>query len=217
MSIATLTITILRRMPQLSKPNREFFPHLMSLLVSLRGRFNFLNLSRWGRFNELTYRQRFGKAFDFLAFNSALVTAHCSAERAITFDPSYLSKSGKHTYGLGRFWSGCAQQVKKGLELAGFCCVDLGQWTALHLYARQTAPGQGQSLLGFYIGLLAEQAAELLKISQVLCVDAYFCKREYVAAATACGFTLVSRLRSDAVLRYLYTGQRSGGRGRPFL
>ena len=215
MSIGTLTRTILRKMPEVSKRNREFFIHLMSLLVSLRGRFNFANLSRWGLFNEVTYRQRFSKSFDFLAFNKRLVRAHCSPALAITFDPSYLSKSGKHTYGLGRFWSGCAQQVKKGLELAGFCCVDLNQWTAMHLYARQTVPEQGQSLMDFYIALLRELSGQLLKISKVLCVDAYFSKHDYVAAAIACGFTLISRLRHDTVFYYLYTGQKTGKRGRP--
>ncbi|WP_164891106.1 transposase [Botryobacter ruber] len=202
-------------MPKLSKRKREFFIHLMSLLVSLRGRFNFTNLSRWGLFNELTYRQHFSKTFDFLAFNSALVMAHCSAELAITFDPSYLFKSGRHTYGLGRFWSGCAQQVRKGLELAGFSCVDLHQWTAMHLYARQTVPQQGQSLMDFYIALLREISGQLLKISKVLCVDAYFSKHDYVVAALECGFTVVSRLRNDAVLYYLYTREKTGKRGRP--
>jgi hypothetical protein len=215
MSIETLTSTILQKMTGLPKPRREFLQHLMSLLVSLRGRFNFMNLSRWGHFNELTYRQHFGKAFDFLTFNSLLVLSHCSAQTAIVFDPSHLSKSGKHTYGLGRFWSGCARQVKKGLELAGFCCVDLGQWTAMHLYARQTVPQEGQTLMDFYIALLEELSGQLLKISKVLCVDAYFSKHEYVAAATACGFTLVSRLRNDAVLYYLYPGPKTGKRGRP--
>lgn len=215
MSIGALTRTILHKMPELSKRKRDFFIHLMSLLVSLRGRFNFMNLSRWGIFNELTYRQHFGKAFDFMTFNSALVLGHCSGQLVITFDPSYLSKSGRHTYGLGRFWSGCARQVKKGLELAGFCCVDLGQWTAMHLYGCQTVPVEGQGLMDFYISLLRELSAELLKISKILCVDAYFSRHDYVAAALACGFTLISRLRYDAVLYYLYTGPRAGKRGRP--
>ncbi|CAN5839593.1 transposase [soil metagenome] len=215
MSIGTLTSTILQKMTGLPKRRREFLQHLMRLLVSLRGRFNFMNLSRWGQFNELTYRQHFSKTFDFLTFNSLLVFSHCSAETAIVFDPSYLSKSGKHTYGLGRFWSGCARQVKKGLELAGFSCVDLDQWTAMHLYARQTVPTEGQTLMDFYIALLKELSGQLLKISKVLCVDAYFSKHEYVAAALACGFTLVSRLRNDTVLYYLYTGPKTGKKGRP--
>lgn len=100
MIIEILTSAILRQMPNISKRNRNFFLHLMILLVSLRGRFNFMNLGRYGLFNEVTYRQRFSKAFDFMAFNSKLITAHCSKERMIAFDPSYLPKSGKHTFGL---------------------------------------------------------------------------------------------------------------------
>lgn len=215
MSIEILTSAILSQMPKISKRNRDFFLHLMTLLLSLRGRFNFMNLSRYGRFNEATYRQRFSKVFDFMSFNQGLITTHCSEERIIAFDPSYLPKSGKHTYGVGRFWSGCAQQVKKGLELSGFSCVDLKHWTALHLYAQQSVLQGGQDLMGFYIHLLHQQAQQLLKISSILCVDAYFSKHNYVTAATACGFTLVSRLRNDAVLRYLYQEKKTGKRGRP--
>lgn len=215
MSIEILTSAILSQMPKISKRNRDFFLHLMTLLVSLRGKFNFMNLSRYGIFNEATYRQHFSKAFDFMAFNQSLITTHCSKQRIITFDPSYLPKSGKHTYGLGRFWSGCAQQVTKGLELSGFSCVDLKHWTALHLYAQQTVLQDGQDLMGFYINVLHQQAQQLLKISNILCVDAYFSKHQYVTTATSCGFTLVSRLRNDAVLRYLYQGKQMGKRGRP--
>ena len=133
MSIETLTDTILNQMPKMPKRSRIFFSHLISLLVSLRGRFNFTNLARYGIFNEATYRYHFAKAFDFMTFNQHLIAGHCSADRVIAFDPSYLPKSGKRTAGLGYFWSGCAQRVKKGLELAGFSCVDLTYWTGLHL------------------------------------------------------------------------------------
>ena len=220
MSIETLTDTILNQMPKMPKRGRIFFSHLMKLLLSLRGRFNFINLARYGIFNEATYRYHFAKAFDrratpFMTFNQHLVAGHCSAHRVITFDPSYLPKSGKRTAGLGYFWSGCAQRVKKGLELAGFSCVDLTYWTSLHLYAQQTVLQAGEHLMDFYIKLLQQQAKQLLKVSNILCVDAYFSKYEYVKAATECGFTVVSRLRNDAVLRYLYTGSKTGQRGRP--
>lgn len=215
MSIETLTDTILNQMPKMPKRSRIFFSHLMRLLLSLRGRFNFVNLARYGIFNEATYRYHFGKAFNFMAFNQHLIASHCSADRVIAFDPSYLPKSGKCTAGLGYFWSGCAQRVKKGLELAGFSCVDLTYWTGLHLYAQQTVVRAGEHLMDFYIRLLEQQAKHLLKVSNILCVDAYFSKYEYVKAATACGFTVISRLRNDAVLRYLYTGSKTGRRGRP--
>ena len=187
----------------------------MKLLLSLRGRFNFTNLARYGIFNEATYRYHFAKAFDFMTFNQHLIASHCSSDRVIVFDLSYLPKSGKHTAGLGYFWSGCAQRVKKGLELASFSCVDVTHWTALHLYAQQTVLQEGEHLMAFYIRLLERQAEQLLGVSHILCVDAYFSKCEYVKAATAYGFTVISRLRNDAVLRYLYTGNKTGRRGRP--
>lgn len=54
MSIEALTDTILNQMPKMPKRSRIFFLHLMKLLLSLRGRFNFANLARYGIFSEAT-------------------------------------------------------------------------------------------------------------------------------------------------------------------
>jgi len=35
-----------------------------------------------------------------------LVSQNCSDELILAFDPSYIFKSGKHTEGLGYYWSG---------------------------------------------------------------------------------------------------------------
>ena len=35
-----------------------------------------------------------------------------------------VSKNGKKTPGLGYFWSGCAQAMKRGLEILGIALVD---------------------------------------------------------------------------------------------
>ncbi len=43
---------------------------------------------------------------------------------AIAIDPSYISKAGKKTPHIGRFWSGCAQSVKHGLEIMGIGLID---------------------------------------------------------------------------------------------
>ena len=120
MSIETLTDTILNQMPKMPKRSRIFFSHLMRLLLSLRGRFNFVNLARYGIFNEATYRYHFGKAFNFMTFNQHLIASHCSADRVIAFDPSYLPKSGKRTAGLGYFWSGCRTACQEGFGAGGF-------------------------------------------------------------------------------------------------
>ena len=43
----------------------------------------------------------------------------------IAFDPSCISGSGKHTPGVGYFWSGCAGKAKWGVELCGFTAVGI--------------------------------------------------------------------------------------------
>jgi hypothetical protein len=64
-----------------------------------------------------------------------LINQVVSDERIIAFDPSYIPKAGKSTYGLGRYWSGVAGAAKWGLDICGFAVVDIVNNTALHLKA----------------------------------------------------------------------------------
>ena len=77
--------------------------HLMSLLLTICGRHNFENFSRYGSCNEATYRMRYERSFDFAQFNEQLVFSLGEEERIIAFDPSYLPKSGRHTPGTSYF------------------------------------------------------------------------------------------------------------------
>ena len=65
MNVETLTRLILKKMPDIGKWQRDFMIHLMPLLLTVRGRHNFENLSRYGSFNEATYRVRYEGEFAF--------------------------------------------------------------------------------------------------------------------------------------------------------
>ncbi|WP_455625790.1 hypothetical protein [Parabacteroides sp.] len=58
--------------------------------------------------------------------------------KAIAIDASYISKSGKKTPYIGKFWSGCASQMKRGLEILGIGIVDVDQHECMMLRAEQT-------------------------------------------------------------------------------
>lgn len=112
--------------------------------------------------------------------------------------------------------SGCAGQVKRGLEISGIAAVDLDYKVALHLTAFQTLLRQeGQTLLDFYANGIIERKAQLQQISNKLVADAYFSKAPFVDKLKGAGFELISRLRNDARMRYLYEGERSVAPGRP--
>jgi hypothetical protein len=199
----------------MGKVQSEFFVNLVLQWLRLRGRYTFEGLFRQGFLSAVSYRSQFSKGFDFKVFNRLLVQEHCGLERLWVFDPTYLSKAGKHTYGLGYFWSGCAQAVKRGLELSALSIVNVVNHTAFHYQATQTVLTDQQSLLTSYTQLIVKQSAELMLLSKYLAVDAYFAKYEFLQAVSESGLKVITRLRDDAALWYGYLGPKSTGKGRP--
>jgi len=61
----------------------DFLIEVFILFLSIRGRINFLQLARYGKYKEQCYRQQFEKPFDFLAFNKELTLSHGSGKYAI--------------------------------------------------------------------------------------------------------------------------------------
>ncbi len=224
MSVETRTRSILAKMSQVGKWQREFFVELVLTWLGLRGRYTFENLCRQGVLSAVSYRNWFSKEFDFKQFNFLLISHYTSQERVWAFDPSFISKAGKHTAGLGYFrtrcrhrrrsGSGCAQAVKRGLEISGLAVVDVVNHTALHYHAAQTLLKEGQSLLDHYASLLTSQATQLLQVSPYVVVDAYFAKHSFLHQLTQAGLQVITRLRDDAILLYPYLGPQRKGRGR---
>ena len=199
----------------LGKWRKDFIIDVLWLILSIQGKINFLQLARYGKRCEQHYRAQFGKKFEFLAFNSAIVQTHCSENKVIAFDPSYIPKSGKKTAGTGYFWSGCSSRALWGLEIGGIAVIDIDNHTALHLEAVQTIGKINQTLLDFYAQTLIKRKKELQKISKIIVVDAYFSKAPFVDALTKEGFDVVCRFRDDVRLQYIIEPVKTGKTGRP--
>lgn len=207
---------ILNKMPRVNKWRYDFLLEVFGLLLSIKGRINFLQLARYGEFTEQRYRSQFEKGFDFLVFNTTLIKEHGSGHHTIAFDPSYISKSGKATPGVGWYWSGCAGKTKWGLEIGGIAAIDIDNHTAFHLEAVQTpCKLKSDNLLEHYADILSQRKDQLHPISKYVVADAYFSKYRFTTQLHENGFELVSRFRDDAHLLYLYMGEQKSGRGRP--
>lgn len=205
---------------KISKWRRDFLIEIFLLFLSIKGRINFLQFGRFGKFNEQRYRQQFEKDFDFMEFNQQIVLTSAGKNLAIAFDPSYIPKSGKKTYGLGKYWSGCANQIKWGLEIGGIAAIDFDNNTALHLEAIQTPSkedlaSKSFNLLDWYAKIISDRAQSLLLLSKYLLADAYFSKKPFTDKIIEAGMHLISRLRDDADLNYLFFGETTGKKGRP--
>lgn len=91
------------------------------------GKVNFTNLSRYSEWSERTYRRQYQQEFEFAALNQALVgqASRVGGAKLGVMDCSFIRKSGKATFGLDRFWNGCASRVETGLEISVVGVVDV--------------------------------------------------------------------------------------------
>lgn len=193
---------------------KSFFLILM-LFLSIKGRINFLQLERFSGKCESAFRYFFERNFDFMTFNKVFIQQHVRGKMAFAFDPSYISKSRNKTPGVGYFWSGCAGKAKWGLELCGLAVLDLTRKTAFHLFGFQTIDLQDhETLIGFYVRQLLKRKEELSKLSKYMVCDAYFSKATFVQPFVEAGFEIISRLRDDADLQYIFSGEQHKGKGR---
>ena len=212
---------VLNKLEGLNKPRKYFIIHIMNLYLSIRGRYTFQGMSRYGDKCEKSYRLQFEKRFDYLSFNIELCRSQLSNDLILAFDPSYLSKSGKHTPNLGKFWSGCLGKAVQGLEIGGLAVVDLLNHTAFNLEAIPTpCPDklreEGLSIVDHYAQAIVDRANGITTLSAYLAVDGYFAKQSFIDPLVGqTSLKLVSKLRADANLKYLYDGAQKIGRGRP--
>ncbi len=218
----TVVAQILDRMSGIAKPQRNFFLALFMTMLVTRGRINFLNLSRHSALSEKTYRRQFRTPFAFASFNQSAIERAVPAEHTRLFaqDTTFSRKSGKKTYGLDHFWNGSASKAEKGLEVSLISIVDVARNQSLALSAEQTPPQpelkkaeKNHTRIDFYLEHLARTARYFPAEVRYGVVDGFYAKRKFVDGVLKLGYEVISKLRVDAQLLYLYEGAQKG-RGR---
>ena len=218
----SLINAIIAKIGKTTKPTQKFIHHILILFMGLRGKYNFINMARYGRYDEKTYRNHMEQPFDWATFNTQLIQENCSKERILAYDPSYLSKSGKKTPHIGRFWSGTAQTVKRGIEIGSLAVVDISNGTAFSLEAIQTpmipkGSNHEESSIDHHLSVIINRAEESMQLNiKYLAVDGYFAKEKFVNGITGNSHLhVICKFRQDANLRYAYNGPKKNGKGRP--
>lgn len=219
-----LALKILNRI-NISKPQKKFLITLFTTMLVVRGKCNFRNLSRYSDLCEHTYSRNFGKTFDFAHFNRQVIseTFLPKDECILAFDQSFIPKSGTQTFGRDRFWNGSVSRSEKGLEISSLAVVNVSTNQALTLSVQQTHSQDhtdenesvDDSRIDQYLSHLKNVPTDLIKNERYLVVDGYFAKEKFIQGATQLNLHIVGKLRSDANMRYLYTGPKRVGRGRP--
>lgn len=207
---------ILDKMPGQTKVGKKFMINLFILILSMRGRINFTNMSRIGAYSEKTYRLHYENSFDYFTFNKLLVKETFSNHVIIAGDCSFIPKSGKHTPNIDKFWNGCASKACRGLEISALAAIDVEKNMAMPLECEQT-PGnlKDESRVDFYVRQVVDKKDELKELADYFVYDGAAAKNKFVdGIVEQTDLHLVSKMRKDANLRYLHEGEYNGS-GRP--
>jgi len=195
----------------------------MRLLLMLPGHVTFRNLSRYSPYHEKTFARHFATSVDFVALSKAAImqVVPPDHEQVLVLDASFIPKSGKHTYGLARFWNGTQSRTEKGLEISALGWLDVTDNCAYMLSVAQTLPvGPATDQEATRIDLYLDQVTRVVQQHALyplryVGTDGYYSKQKFLAGIRALELHQIGKLRSDANLRYLYTGPPRSGPGRP--
>ena len=207
----------------LSKPQGKFLAVLFNTIFVCQSRINFSSLARHSGISERAFRRNFRQEVEFVQINQAIIEQAKCRITAFAMDAAFIKKGGKQTFGLDKFWNGCASRAENGLEASIISLVDTEQNASFALTIDQTAPhletseskGVGKTRIDFYAQQLREVAPQILKYTSRGLFDGYYAKKKFVGEVVELGFVMISKLRCDANLKYLSEGESGGGRGQP--
>ena len=190
---------------KLTKSFEKILIEVIILFMVIPRKINFTQMGRYGSHVEQTYRNAFGlkksKSIDWLKLNVSLAKRFFGKQGrwAIAIDPSYISKAGKKTPHIGRFWSGCAQSVKHGLEIMGIGLIDsLMDYQARDKWKLDFAFNASFTSLNVAKVTMKEMGMEYSMSSfKSLMTNIYLVKRIFKASGYTPNRTLISKIFKD--------------------
>lgn len=210
------------------KRQASFMEMLLGLWLAIPGRINYANLERFSDLSERSYRSWFDKPVEWVGINSGLVVqlqeqGKMGKRLIMGIDTSNVSKSGKCTPGVGKFWDSKVGKAISSLELSCCSLIDLETQQAIPVHGLQT-PGElaeGASRVEHYVGhvqdVVGSLPPDLRGLIECVVGDAWYTKKTFVDGVLQRGLAYVGKLRTDANLKYLYSGGPTGKPGRPRL
>lgn len=210
--------------PGMKNSFRNLLEELIALTVEMPRKLNYTQMGRLGAHTEKTYRTAFSRGVDWSAVDEEAVfkVFDRNDHMSIVIDPTFIQKSGKFTPCAGLYWSGVSKAMKHGLEINAIGVTDLEKHDCMMLSTRLTPPPSllresGVSLRKWYLMTVAAERDRLRGIANRVTADAFFATRDFCDGLESIGFHLVSRLRDNAVLRYIHVPgpEEKGRRGHP--
>jgi hypothetical protein len=95
--------------------------------------------------------------------------------------------------------------------------VDVADAAAYSIEAVQTPSGMKGKLMEHYVSIVKKNIDSILSYTRYLAADGYFMKSSFIEPLLELKLHVITRMRPDANLSYLYRGAQKTGRGRKKL
>ncbi len=201
---------------------KKAFMDTMKLFMAIPDRINFLHWADMAVSQNRLIVTFLSMKLSIGLRSTALSSASISQakRKAIAIDPSYIPKSGKKTPWIGYFWSGCAGEYKRGLEIMGISVIDIDNHECMTLGSIQTPDcktldNMDKNLVDWYSSYLISRKDKIQSISRTVVADAFFFKETFITPMCENDFHVISRFRNDVILYYPTLEQKTGKRGHP--
>ncbi len=243
--------------PTLSRTNLRRLSRIIKALLAMTGRVTMLGISRWTG-NGGSYRtvQRFfGEKIAWAQLYWQFFVGHLyqsEREYLLGGDECVVTKSGKKTYGLDRFFSGLLNQVVPSMAIFALSLIDVKERRSYPIRVEQVVRSAAEKAAakakkqqrkakqkakikgkpGRPKGsknrdkTQVELTPELLRIQKMvkqqlatfqgilsityLVLDGHFGNHNALQMVRQCGLHLISKLRCDAALHFVYQGAYAG-------
>lgn len=238
--IITLTICLA---PYVSKTQLRQLQQIIMGLLCIPGRVTMLSLSRWSEAggSYRTIQRWFQSTLDWGMLLWAVIKVHLLDPNGVYLlagDDVVVSKAGKNTYGVGRFYSSIAQRAIPSLSFFALSVIDVNQRRSYPVAIEQHIPalkapetvsqeakrGRGRPkgskshaktapTLSTELTLLQSLLRVVLKrIAPLpvkhLVLDGYFGTYSTSWVVRDCDLHLISKLRHNAALYFPYNGPK---------
>jgi IS4 transposase len=203
--------TILAKMGKVRKPELTALTALFTAILTVCGKVNFMNLSRYSQRNEKTFRRQFKQGLPAGKFNAAFVEIEIPETHEVigVLDASFNPKSGKQTFGLDRFYNGSHGRVERGLEISLLAVVDTVTENAYGIHAQQTYSQSQYPLITRTeqsLMQVQENRRNLPERVQYLAVDNAYANAPFIEGVLSEKLDIISKLRQNANLHYVFEG-----------
>ncbi len=217
---------------------------IIESILSMRGRVTMLSIFRWNnRYSYRTIERFFDMEIDWLSIKWNLIKDVLYEEVIMVADESTITKVGTETFGIGRYYSGLYGRAVKGIQIITFAIVDVKRKRSFPIFTRQLQKYRSENsskkkynkrgrppgsksvnakdvqLTGLFrvIYYYLKFILKTVKITRLkyLVYDGALGNNKGVQAIRRNGLHLISKLKKNSALYFLYTGeQKKVGRKR---